>query len=333
MGIQVGPYRLDPAVILAPMSGVTDWPFRRLVKRLGAPLVVSEMVASNEVVRAHRKQQRLAGDLVEEAPMAVQLVGFDPTAMGEAAKIAVDRGAGIIDINFGCPAKKVVGKFCGSALMREEALATRIMAAVVEAVPVPVTMKMRLGWDRNEMNAPDFARAAENVGIRMLTVHGRTREQRYTGAADWRAIRPVVEATRLPVIVNGDIDGPESIDQALADSGAAGVMLGRAVQGRPWRVAQAMAWLSRREWPEEPDAAACGAMALEHFDGLVAFHGDRNGVLKARRHLANWVKGFADAARFREVLFTLEDPEQVRRHVAEFFSHATRVEADLPIAA
>jgi len=255
--------------------------------------------------------------------MAVQLVGYDPQAMADAARIAVDRGAGIVDINFGCPAKKVVGKLCGSALMREEGLATRIMGAVVEAVPVPVTMKMRLGWDEGEKNAPNLAKAAESVGIQMLTVHGRTRAQRYRGSADWNAIRPTVESTSLPVIANGDIEGPESIDQALKQSGAAGVMLGRAVQGRPWRISQAMAWISRGEWPEEPDATARGEMALEHFEDLLQLHGPVTGVLKSRTHLSNWVKGLEGATRFREEVFRLDSPDQVRRRIEVFFANTT----------
>lgn len=326
MGIIIGSYRIDPAVVLAPMSGITDRPFRQLVKSMGAPLVVSEMVASHELVRAAAKQRRVAGDLAEEAPMAVQLAGFDPETMGEAAKIAVDRGAGIVDINFGCPAKKVVGKACGSALMREEDLATRIMAAVVEAVPVPVTMKMRLGWDIDEMNAPTLARRAEAVGIRALTVHGRTRMQFYTGRADWAAVAPTVAATRLPVIVNGDIDGPESIDAALAQSGAAGVMLGRAVQGKPWRIAQAMAWLRDRVWPADPDAATRGTLALRHFESLLAFHGEVRGIRVARKHLAAWCDGIPGAAAYRQAMFAADDPARVRELTRTVFDRAAQAD-------
>lgn len=322
MGIQIGPYSLDPAVILAPMSGITDRPFRRLVKSLGAPLVVSEMVASHEVVRAATKQRRLAGDLAEEAPMAVQLAGTDPDIMADAARIAVDRGAGIVDINFGCPAKKVVGKACGSALMRDEALATRIMAAVVAAVPVPVTMKMRLGWDADTLNAPTLARRAEDVGIQALTVHGRTRAQFYTGRADWGAVAPTVAATNLPVTVNGDIDGPESIDAALAQSGAAGVMLGRSVQGRPWRIAQAVSWLRDRVWPADPAPAMRGLLALRHFDSLLEFHGPDRGLKIARKHLAAWSDGVTGAAAYRQAVFAETDANRVREMTRELFDRA-----------
>jgi len=290
-------------------------------------LVVSEMVASHEVVRAATKQRRLAGDLGEEAPMAVQLAGTDPDIMAEAARIAVDRGAGIIDINFGCPAKKVVGKACGSALMREEDLATRIMAAVVSAVPVPVTMKMRLGWDSDSLNAPTLARRAEDVGIQALTVHGRTRAQFYTGTADWRAVAATVAATRLPVVVNGDIDGPDSIDAALTQSGAAGVMLGRAVQGRPWRIAQAMAWLRDRVWPADPDPSTRGTLALRHFEALLSFHGEGRGIRVARKHLAAWCDGIAGAAAYRQAMFATDDPARVRSLTRALFDRAA--EADL----
>ena len=225
MSISIGPVTLDDPVVLAPMSGVTDLPFRRLVKRLGAGLVVSEMIASQAMVRQTRDSLKMSTNCAEEFPMAVQLAGCDPDVMAEAAKLNADRGAAIIDINFGCPVKKIVTKHAGSALMREEGLAGRIMDAVVKAVDLPVTMKMRLGWDEQSLNAPRLARIAEDCGIRMLTVHGRTRCQFYKGEANWAAVRATKKATALPVIVNGDIESAADIDLALAESGADGVMI------------------------------------------------------------------------------------------------------------
>src|SRR5271165_1624060 len=232
--------RIATPVILAPMSGVTDLPFRRLARRLGAGMVVSEMIASWAMVRENRNTLRMAEvDRAPGVPSAVQLAGCDPAAMAEAARIAVDRGADLIDINFGCPVKKVaVGQMAGSALMRDEAAAARILAATVRAVAVPVTLKMRMGWDRTSLNAPTLARIAEACGIRMVTVHGRTRQQFYTGTADWDFVAEVKQAVSIPVIVNGDILTPHHAAEARRRSGADGVMVGRAAYGRPWATAQ-----------------------------------------------------------------------------------------------
>ncbi len=319
MGIAIGNLTIDDPVILAPMSGVTDLPFRRLVKKSGAGLVVSEMIASQAMIRQSRQSLKMAETVPEEFPMAVQLAGCEPEVMAEAAKLNADRGAALIDINFGCPVKKVVNGEAGSALMRDERQAARILEATVKAVSLPVTLKMRTGWDDANRNAPNLARIAEDCGIRMITIHGRTRCQFYAGRADWGFIRRVKEAVGIPVIANGDITTLEEVVEAKTLSSADGVMIGRGAYGRPWFLKQAMHYLRTGERLPDPPIAEQLATLLGHYREMLRHYGVSAGVKIARKHLGWYSKGLHGSAEFRTQVNRTDDPAAVERMVEDFY--------------
>jgi tRNA-dihydrouridine synthase B len=318
--IHVGPLRIDAPVILAPMTGVTDLPFRRIVKRYGAGLTVSEMVASQAMVRETRQSlQKSLWDPAEE-PVSLQLAGCEPEVMAEAAKLNEQRGAAIIDINMGCPVKKVVNGEAGSALMRDLPLAAKLIDATVKAVKLPVTLKMRMGWNHDSLNAPELARIAEDLGIRMITVHGRTRCQMYKGEADWAFIRKVKDAVSIPVIVNGDICSVEDSREALRQSGADGVMIGRGAYGRPWLIAQVMAELSGGGLAPDPDIDQQLATMLEQYDDMLTLYGSHTGVNLARKHIGWYTKGLPGSAELRNSVNQQDDPAIVVRMLQDFYS-------------
>jgi tRNA-dihydrouridine synthase B len=317
--LALGPIVIDPPVVLAPLAGITDLPFRRLVARFGAGLVVSEMVASEEVVRA-RPEARARAELgLGEQATSVQLAGRDPYWMAEGARLVEAQGARIIDINMGCPSKRVTTGLCGSALLRDLDLALKLIEAVVGAVKVPVTLKTRLGWDDTLLNAPELARRAEGAGIRMITIHGRTRCQFYKGQANWAAIRAVKDAVAIPVIANGDITDAATAREALRLSGADGVMIGRGAQGAPWRLAEVAHALYGTPAPAIPGGGRLGRMILEHYDDMLTFYGRELGLRMARKHLG-WYLDEAGLPHAREAILTSTDPAEVIQLLEQAFA-------------
>jgi nifR3 family TIM-barrel protein len=311
MSIPVGNMTIAKRVLLAPMAGITDLPFRRLVARFGVGLVVSEMVASREMVEAKPSTRAKAEIHGDDCLSAVQIAGREARWMAEAARIAEANGARIIDINMGCPAKKVTNGWSGSALMREPDHALRLIEAVVAAVKVPVTLKTRLGWDPSCLNAPDIARRAEEAGVAMVTIHGRTRSQFYKGRADWTAVRAVKDSVRLPVVVNGDIVDAGTARAALTESGADAVMIGRGAQGAPWVPAQVEADLAGLTF-RAPSLAEQRALLLEHHAALLDFYGPDLGVRVARKHLVWALERIEGTEALRAAVVRMGDPDAVR---------------------
>ncbi|WP_420398297.1 tRNA dihydrouridine synthase DusB [Nioella sp.] len=327
MAILLAEKPLDPPVFLAPLAGITDLPFRNLVSGFGAGLVVSEMVASQEMVEAKASVRARAELGFGLDNTAVQLAGREAHWMAEAARLAEGQGARIIDINMGCPAKKVVNGYSGSALMKDLDHALTLIEAVVGAVSVPVTLKTRLGWDDDLLNAPDLAQRAEAAGIRMITIHGRTRCQFYKGAADWAAIRAVTEAVSIPVIANGDIVDSDTAGDALRLSGADGVMVGRGAQGRPWQLQQIAHDLFGAEAPEIPEDRALADMIAGHYEAMLSFYGASLGTRVARKHLGWYMDEAGTSKALRREVLTASDPARVVRLIPRMLTDTEEMAA------
>jgi tRNA-dihydrouridine synthase B len=332
--MRIGPHAIEPHVILAPMAGVTDKPFRVLCKRLGAGLAMSEMTTSDPRFWRTAKSLRRMDHAGEPDPVGVQIAGTEPAVLADAARYNVDHGAQLIDINMGCPAKKVCNAWAGSALMRDESLVARILEAVVAAVDVPVTLKIRTGWDATHRNAPAIARIAEASGISALAVHGRSREQQYTGVAEYDTVAAIKAELRIPVIANGDIDSPQKAADVLRRTGCDAVMVGRAAQGRPWIFRDIAHYLAYGELLPEPTAAEVRDILLGHLDALHAFHGEESGVRIARKHLGWYTKDRPENHAFRAVVNLAQSADEQLRLTRDYFDAlAAGVSPALPAAA
>ena len=318
--MQIGPYHISNRLVVAPMAGVTDRPFRQLCKRLGAGMAVSEMVTSNSLLWGSEKTRRRANHDGETDPKSVQIAGAEPAMMAEAARHNADNGAQIIDINMGCPAKKVCNVMAGSALLQNESLVAEILAAVVDAVDIPVTLKIRTGWDRDNRNAVNIARIAEQAGIQALAIHGRTRADAYKGDAEYDTIAEVKSRITIPVIANGDISTPEKAKHVLDYTGADAVMIGRAAQGRPWIFREIDHYLTTGTLLAEPGLVEVRDILLEHLGNLYAFYGEYTGVRMARKHISWYSKGQSHGAAFRQAVNRVETVDDQLNMVNEFFA-------------
>ncbi len=318
--MRIGPHQLKNNLIVAPMAGVTDRPFRQLCKKMGAGMAVSEMVTSNSLLYGSAKTRRRANHAGEVAPICVQIAGSDPAMLAEAARYNADNGAQIIDINMGCPAKKVCNVMAGSALLQDEPLVGRILDAVVQAVPrIPVTLKIRTGWDREQRNALRILHIAQEAGVQALAIHGRTRACGYSGEAEYDTIKAVKAAAKIPVIANGDITTPEKARQVLEHTGADAIMIGRAAQGRPWLFREIGHYLATGEQLPAPEVQEIHAVLLAHLDELYSFYGQPTGLCMARKHIAWYTRGLADSAQFRHAMNQLASPDAQLEAVNDFF--------------
>lgn len=318
--MQIGKYKLENNLILAPMAGVTDRPFRQLCKALGVGMAVSEMVSSNSLLRGSQKTLRRANHEGETEPRSIQIAGADPIMMGEAARFNEAEGADIIDINMGCPAKKVCNTLAGSALLRDEPLVTRILEETVKAVSIPVTLKIRTGWDPNHKNGITIAKIAEQSGIQALAVHGRTRSCFFKGDAEYETIAAIKAAVNIPVIANGDIETPEKAKAVLEQTQADGIMIGRAAQGRPWIFKEIAHYLKTGELLPAPAPAEIKAILLGHLENLYQFYGEYTGAMVARKHVSWYSRGQTGSARFRDYFNRLEKPQEQIKAIQDFFS-------------
>jgi len=318
--MRIGPYQLENNLVVAPMAGITDRPFRLLCRRMGAGLAVSEMVSSNALLRGSVKTKRRTEHAGEPRPISVQIAGADPTLMADAARYNVEQGAEIIDINMGCPVKKVCNAMAGSALLRDEPLVQRILEAVVQAVPVPVTLKIRTGWDREHRNGPRVARMAEAAGVQALAVHGRTRACGFSGKAEYDTIAEIKASVAIPVIANGDLDSPEKVREVLGYTKADGAMIGRQAQGRPWIFREIRHFLATGQRLPSPEVVEIHRLLREHLEQLYQFYGEQTGVRMARKHIAWYTRGLADSAAFRHAMHRLQTTDEQRKAIDGFFT-------------
>ena len=323
MGIKIGKIAIDSPVFLAPMSGVTDQPYRRIVRKQGPELVFSEMIASKEMLHSeHSGIRKLKTNCQLEYPLVVQLAGWDPKDMALAAKMSEERGAAIVDINMGCPAKKVVNKFAGSALMQDLNSASEIIRSVVNAVSIPVTLKMRTGWDSKNRNAPELAVIAESEGIQMVTVHGRTRCQAYKGEADWSFITQVKDAVKIPVIANGDVKTVYDAQKCIKISGADGVMIGRGAYGKPWFLNHVTKFLEMGKVPLPPSLTQQKIILLEHLDLMMTHYGFENGARMARKHITWYTKGLPLASASRQRIYSSKNLPSLTNEIESLYGNA-----------